>query len=48
MQDELITAVERLTGRSVLALSDTHIEPDLACEVFLLEPRSGSPAPPEA
>jgi uncharacterized protein YbcI len=39
MRAELVAAVEALTGRSVLAfMSDTHIEPDLACEVFVLEP----------
>jgi uncharacterized protein YbcI len=39
MRDELVTAVEALTGRSVFAfMSDTHIAPDLACEVFVLEP----------
>jgi uncharacterized protein YbcI len=39
MRDDLVAAVEALTGRSVLAfMSDNHIEPDLACEVFVLEP----------
>jgi uncharacterized protein YbcI len=35
-------AVEEVTGRKVLAfLSQTHIGPDLAVEVFLLEPHNG-------
>jgi uncharacterized protein YbcI len=39
MREDLVAAVEALTGRSVLAfMSDNHIEPDLACEVFVLEP----------
>jgi uncharacterized protein YbcI len=39
MRDDLVAAVQALTGRTVLAfMSDSHIEPDLACEVFVLEP----------
>jgi uncharacterized protein YbcI len=39
MKDDMIAMVEQLTGRSVRALmSDNHIDPDVACEVFLLEP----------
>lgn len=39
MRADIVAAVERLTGRTVLAfMSDTHIDPDLACEVILLEP----------
>jgi uncharacterized protein YbcI len=43
MRDDLVAAVEALTGRSVLAfLSDNHIEPDLGCEIFVLEPAPGA------
>jgi uncharacterized protein YbcI len=40
MKADVIAAVEELTGRTVVAfMSDTHIEPDLACEVIVLEPQ---------
>jgi uncharacterized protein YbcI len=43
MRQDLVAAVEGLTGRSVLAfMSDNHIEPDLACEVFVLGPDSAA------
>ena len=39
MRDELVAAVERLTGRKVVAfMSDNHIDPDMAAEIFVLEP----------
>ena len=39
MREELIAAVERLTGRNVEAfLSDNLHEPDVAVEIFLLAP----------
>ena len=39
MRDDLISAVEEVLGRRVTAfLSDNHIDPDLAVEVFLLAP----------
>jgi uncharacterized protein YbcI len=39
MRDDLVEAVERETGRKVIAfMSDNHIDPDFAAEVFLLEP----------
>lgn len=39
MRDEATAMIERLTGRSVIGfMSDNHIDPDLACEVFVLEP----------
>jgi uncharacterized protein YbcI len=42
MKEDLITAVEPLSGRKVLAfLSDNHIKPGVAVESFVLEPRSG-------
>lgn len=42
MRAELIDAVEGLTGRSVRAfLSENHLEPELAVEVFVLTPAEG-------
>jgi uncharacterized protein YbcI len=39
MSEDLIAAVEGLTGRTVLAfVSGNHIEPDMAIETFVLEP----------
>ena len=39
VRDQAIEAVERLTGRKVLAfLSDHAVDPDYAVEVFILEP----------
>jgi uncharacterized protein YbcI len=39
MRAPLVTAVEELTGRKVIAfLSDNHIDPDIATETFVLEP----------
>ena len=41
MEDDLTVVVERLSGRKVIAfMSDNHVEPDLALESFLLEPRA--------
>ena len=43
MRDDLVAAVERLTERKVIAfMSDNHIDPDMAAEVFVLEPQSGT------
>jgi uncharacterized protein YbcI len=43
MRADIVAAVEALTGRRVIAfMSDTHIDPDLACEVILLEPDPGA------
>ena len=40
MRDELTEAVERLSGRKVLAfLSDNHINPDTGIEAFILRPQ---------
>jgi uncharacterized protein YbcI len=40
MSDRFRGAIEELTGRSVLAyLSQVHTNPDLAIELFVLEPR---------
>jgi uncharacterized protein YbcI len=39
MGDELIAAVEGAVGRKVIAfMSQNHIDPDLAVEVFILQP----------
>jgi len=39
MRGDMIGAVEEITGRTVVAfMSDNHIEPDLACEIFVLQP----------
>jgi uncharacterized protein YbcI len=39
MEEEFRDPVERLTGRRVIAfVSGVHFEPDLAVELFLLEP----------
>ena len=41
MQAEISREVERLTGRKVIGfMSDNHIDPDVAVEVFILEPLS--------
>jgi uncharacterized protein YbcI len=38
MREEMSSVVEELTGRRVVGfLSDSHIDPDLAVEVFVLE-----------
>jgi uncharacterized protein YbcI len=40
MQADITRDIERLTGRKVIGfMSDNHIDPDLAVEVFVLEPR---------
>ncbi|MEA2194219.1 MAG: hypothetical protein QOG42_653 [Solirubrobacteraceae bacterium] len=42
MKGALVAAIEENTGREVLAfLSDHHIDPDIAVEVFILKPRGG-------
>src|SRR3954471_6263044 len=39
MRDDLVEAVESATGRTVMAfMSQNHVNPDLAAEVFALEP----------
>jgi uncharacterized protein YbcI len=39
MQAEVSQEIEQLTGRKVIGfMSDNHIDPDLAVEVFVLEP----------
>jgi len=40
MREEIVTGIEKLTGRRVIAfLSDSHFDPDLAVELVLLEPQ---------
>jgi uncharacterized protein YbcI len=40
MSQDLTEGIEQITGRKVMAfLSDNHIEPDVAVESFILEPR---------
>jgi uncharacterized protein YbcI len=47
MREELVALVERLTGCKVTALmSDNHIDPDMASEVFVLD-RPVPAAPPQ-
>jgi uncharacterized protein YbcI len=41
MRDELVEAVQDTTGRKVIAfMSQNHIDPDLAVEIFILQPES--------
>ena len=43
MQHKFISAVERLSGRDVLAfISNHHVGPDLEIELFMLRPLAGS------
>jgi uncharacterized protein YbcI len=43
MRDDLIEAVEEALGRKVIAfMSQNHIDPDLAVEVFILEPETAA------
>lgn len=44
-ESDFVNAIEEITGRRVRAfLSESHTDPDLAVEVFLLEPNRGSPS----
>ena len=44
MRHDLITGVEEILGRKVIAfMSDNHIDPDVAVEVFLLAPPDAGP-----
>jgi uncharacterized protein YbcI len=50
MEADVSREIEELTGRTVIGfMSDNHIDPDLAVEVFILEPRAQpeQPAPDE-
>ena len=38
MREDLVAEIERITGRRVVAfMSDNHVEPDLAAELFFLD-----------
>lgn len=38
MRPDIVAAVEELTARKVVAfMSDSHIDPDLACEIIVLD-----------
>jgi uncharacterized protein YbcI len=44
MKDDVSHEIEELTGRKVIGfMTDNHIDPDLAVEVFVLEPLPSSP-----
>ncbi len=44
MRDSCSRRVERLTGRKVIGfMSDNNIDPDIAVEVFILEPLDADP-----
>jgi hypothetical protein len=43
MRDDFVNAVELATERKVVAfMSDNHIDPDMAAEVFVMEPQPES------
>jgi uncharacterized protein YbcI len=43
MRDEFLRVVEDATGRKVIAyMSNVHTDPDLAVEIFVLEPLDGN------
>jgi hypothetical protein len=48
MEDEFRTVVEEATGRRVIAyMSSIHVDPDLAVEIFVMEPvEQSTPAEP--
>jgi uncharacterized protein YbcI len=47
MREVLVAGIEQISGRKVIAfLSDNHIDPDVAVESFVLEPRDSSAASP--
>ena len=44
MRHALINGIEEILGRKVTAfLSDNHIDPDLAVEIFMLAPAHAGP-----
>ena len=48
MREELVASIEEITGRKVIGfMSDNHIDPDLASEVFVLEPEQTGSATSE-
>jgi uncharacterized protein YbcI len=49
MRGDLVAAVEQLTGRTVLAaMTANHIDPDLTCQLLVLEPASTAADAPGA
>ena len=49
MRHDMVAAVERLSGRRVIAfMSANHIDPDLASEMFVFEPVPGDELEDEA
>jgi uncharacterized protein YbcI len=49
MRDDMVAAVEGLTERKVIAfMSENHIDPDMAAEIFVLEPTSDEALPDRA
>jgi uncharacterized protein YbcI len=45
MRDDLVGAIQLITEREVVAfMSDNHIDPDMAVEVFVLQPQDGDPS----
>jgi uncharacterized protein YbcI len=48
MRERFSAAVEEIMDRKVIAfMSQTHFQPDLAVEIFVLEPRGADQAPEE-
>jgi uncharacterized protein YbcI len=46
MRERFTEAVEEIMGRKVIAfMSQVHIDPDMAAEIFVLEPSDGDRAP---
>jgi uncharacterized protein YbcI len=46
VRDDFVAIVEEITGRKVRAfISQIHLEPELAAELFLFEPRDGDAVP---
>jgi|SRR4051812_34050459 uncharacterized protein YbcI len=44
MRDEFVRIIEQATGRKVRAfLSQNHVSPDIAAEIFVLEPEAEDP-----
>ncbi len=45
MEEEFTAVVEEATGRRVIAfLSQVHMDPKMAADIFLLAPQAGAPA----
>jgi len=45
MRESCSRKIEQLTGRKVIGfMSDNHIDPDIAVEVFILEPVGADPS----